>query len=203
VSDWKSYKRSICFFLYFFFYLFLFLLLHVVVFLNPYVEIYVPRSRVQAARERVCKRCYVCIRIIPILFRVRGPELEPPPPPESYYIACDMDVTVCEPGQTIPRLILTSGSAVCMIYGLPARESRTDGRLHFHFFFYLLPIKIRVYIILCTYNIWYYKILSAWVYKVLYNVIISAARANVVVLKKLYLLYIYIYIYISAARDVC
>jgi len=81
----------------------------------------------------VCVLCYV-------LFRVRGPELEPPPPPpESYYIACDMRAQPDYP---------TANSYQrqrCMIYGLPARESRTDGRLHFHFFLSSSYIKICVY----------------------------------------------------------
>jgi len=70
-----------------------------------------------------------------------------------------------------------------MIYGLPARESRTDGRLHFRFFFFISYqyIKIRVYnniIRMHDDNIIIYYYCPAWVYnKVLYNVIIiSAAR---------------------------
>lgn len=38
-----------------------------------------------------------------------------------------------------------------MIYGLPARESRTDGRLHFHFFIIFLYKNTYTYMI--YYNI--------------------------------------------------
>lgn len=64
----------------------------------------------------------------------------------------------------------------------PGSRVRTD--VYIFTFLSSSYIKIRI-------RIWYIIILSAWVYKVLYNVIISAARANVVLILW-YTLYTYI-----------
>lgn len=185
----ESRTSVFCFFLYFFFFFISSFFFSTTSssssssFLNPaYIEIYVPRSE-------YTPRVYVCIRIYTlqyyVLFRVRGPELEPPPPPESYSMWYGCDCMWARPDYPTANSYQRQ-RCVYMIYGLPARESRTDGRLHFHFFIIFL-YKNTYYI-----HIWYIIISSDWVYKVLYNVIISAARANIIVVLIRCTLYTYI-----------
>jgi len=162
----ESRTSVFCFFLYFFFTPFSFSTTSSS-FLSPYIEIYVPRSE-------YTPRVYVCIYVIilctlpsawaGVRAAAAGVLLY------SMWYGCDC--MWARPDYPTANSYQRQRCVWFTVYQ-PGSHVRTDV----YIFTFLSSSYIKIHI-----HIWCIIILSAWVYKVLHNVIISAARANIVLI---------------------